>query len=180
MPRLFHFSDDPSIEVFEPRPVTVASARPPGQEWQNGPLVWAVGEWYQPAYLFPRDCPRILLWPTAETTPADREQWMGQHECRMFAHVEWAWLDRIRSAAIYRYEFDLEGFESIDTDPWMWVSRRPQTPIQRTEFVDLLGALRDADVELRLMLSLAPLRNAWDSTLHVSGIRLRNANGWGG
>src|SRR5580658_10748977 len=29
-PRLFHFSEDAAIEVFEPRPVTVAAERRPG------------------------------------------------------------------------------------------------------------------------------------------------------
>ena len=42
--RLFHFSDDPSIEEFVPRSVLVPSERPPGQDWLNGPLVWAVNE----------------------------------------------------------------------------------------------------------------------------------------
>ena len=65
--RLFHFSEDPSIEEFVPRPVRVPSARPPGQDWLNGPLVWAVSEDRQATYLFPRDCPRILLWPTEHT-----------------------------------------------------------------------------------------------------------------
>jgi hypothetical protein len=38
--RLFHFSDDPSINLFTPRPVRVPSSRRPGMEWLNGPLVW--------------------------------------------------------------------------------------------------------------------------------------------
>ena len=32
IPTLFHFSEDPTIEVFEPRPVRVPSARPPGRD----------------------------------------------------------------------------------------------------------------------------------------------------
>ncbi len=43
---------------------------------------------------------------------------------------------------------------------------------------DLVEALRVAGVELRLMPSLAPLFGAWESTIHFSGIRLRNAVGW--
>ena len=57
--RLYHFSDDPSITRFVPRPVLVPATRPPGSDWLNGPLVWAIDEWHQPMYLFPRDCPRI-------------------------------------------------------------------------------------------------------------------------
>jgi len=50
--RLFHFSEDDSIETFEPRPVEVPSDRAAGQEWLNGPLVWAVEENFQATYLF--------------------------------------------------------------------------------------------------------------------------------
>jgi hypothetical protein len=81
--RLFHFSDDPAITIFEPRPVRVASKRPPGREWLNGPLVWAIDEWHQPMYLFPRDCPRILIWPTERTTAEDRRRYWGAGSARM-------------------------------------------------------------------------------------------------
>src|SRR5580692_5650473 len=76
-PRLFHFSDDPAIAVFTPRPVRVPAERGPGREWLNGPLVWAIDEPRQPMYLFPRDCPRILLWLTPQTTEADKALWWG-------------------------------------------------------------------------------------------------------
>ena len=42
--RLFHFSDDPDISEFVPRPVLIPSQRPAGREWLNGPLVWAIEE----------------------------------------------------------------------------------------------------------------------------------------
>ncbi len=38
--RLFHFSDDPGIGTFLPRPVGVAAARPAGREW----LGWATSQ----------------------------------------------------------------------------------------------------------------------------------------
>ena len=83
--RLFHFSDDPDIAQFEPRPVRVPVERPAGREWLNGPLVWAIDDWHQPLYLFPRECPRILLWPTSRTTKQDRLRWMGDISARMVA-----------------------------------------------------------------------------------------------
>ena len=43
---------------------------------------------------------------------------------------------------------------------------------------DLFEALRAASVELRLLERLTPLRGVWDTTLHASGIRLRNARDW--
>jgi hypothetical protein len=73
-PRLFHFSEDATIESFVPRSVEVPTPRPPGDEWLNDPLVWAVTEDKQATYLFPRDCPRIVLWLTPTTTPYDTEK----------------------------------------------------------------------------------------------------------
>lgn len=177
IPTLYHFSDRPSIARFDPRPVSVPAERPPGMEWLNGPLVWAVSADRQATYLFPRDCPRILVWLTDTTTPEDRALWWGARSCSMLAHVEWSWLERIRSSTLYRYELLAEGFEDVEGS-WMWVSREPVEPVEVTTIPDLLSALEEASVELRMMSSLVPLRDAWSSSLHVSGIRLRNAQGW--
>lgn len=175
--RLFHFSDDPDIASFRPRPVAVPSRRPPGREWLNGPLVWAIDEPHQPMYLFPRDCPRILLWPRADTTADDLDTWFGGRTCRMIAHVEQAWVERLQQATLYRYELPWDGFESLD-DAGMWVSRREVTPIGMDAIRDLPAALRADNVELRVMESLTPLGDVWSTSLHASGIRLRNAEGW--
>jgi hypothetical protein len=75
--RLFHFSEDPAIAHFDPRPVRVPVERPSGKEWLSGPLVWAIDEAHGFLYLFPRECPRVLLWPTPATTEADRERWLA-------------------------------------------------------------------------------------------------------
>lgn len=175
--RLFHFSDDPSIESFLPRPVRVPSARPSGQEWLNGPLVWAVTEQRQATYLFPRDCPRVLVWPTSETTEADLAAWWGDRTCRMIAHVEWAWLERIRTGRLYRYELPADSFEALE-EGWTWTSRHPVIPLRMEPCGNLLDALAGEEVELRVMPSLRPLRDLWSTSLHVSGIRLRHAQDW--
>src|SRR5215469_4482058 len=106
--RLFHFSEDPRIALFEPQPVRIASERTPGMEWLNGPLVWAIDEAHQPLYLFPRDCPRILLWRLPGTTTADARRWLGDSPARMVAHVEAAWLERLKTARLCRYELPAE------------------------------------------------------------------------
>ena len=173
--RLFHFSDDPGIARFEPRPVRVSSARVPGREWLNGPLVWAIEEARQAMYLFPRDCPRILVWPKATTTAQDRAAWLGQGS--QAAYVEARWLTALRAARIYRYELPTDSFESLD-DAGMWVSRTPVTPLAREQLSDLPGVLRTLGVDLRVVESLTPLRGLWETSLHASGIRLRNAVGW--
>ena len=177
-PQLFHFSEDPTIGVFEPRPVRVPAERPAGREWLNGALVWAIDERRQPMYFFPRDCPRILLWTTPSTTEADRERWWkGGRNRSALAHVEAAWLDRLRTTPIYRYRFAPDTFEDLD-DAGMWVSRTTVIPLAVEPVGDLLAALAAADVELLVMPDLLPLKGVWDSTIYASGIRLRNAQRW--
>jgi len=175
--RLFHFSDDPVIGLFQPRPVRVPSRRPPGREWLNGPLVWAIDEPHQPMYLFPRDCPRILLWWKPDTSEEDSARWFGDRACRMLAYIENAWQERVARAILYRYEFADEGFEDLG-DAGMWVSRESVAPLAVTRIDDLAAELGTQGVELIAVESLLPFREVWSTTLHASGLRLRNASGW--
>ncbi|MGF6226803.1 hypothetical protein QFZ27_000758 [Inquilinus ginsengisoli] len=177
MVRLFHFSDDPAIERFEPRPVRVPSDRPAGREWLNGRLVWAIDDAHQMLYLFPRDCPRILAWATPQSSAADRKRWLGPGEPRAVAFIEAAWIDRLRSAMIHRYDLPAATFRSIE-DARMWVSEAPVVPFGRVALAGLDGELARRGVDLRIVDSLAPLAALWDSSLHVSGIRLRNSATW--
>jgi hypothetical protein len=177
--QLFHFSEDPSIELFSPRPVRVPAERPPGRDWLNGPLVWAIDEARQPMYFFPRDCPRIMLWRKPRTTEADLDRWWrGDRRRRMQAHVEAAWLPRMKTTPIYRYRFAPDTFEDLD-DAGMWVSRQVVTPRAVEPVGDLIAALEAAEVDLHVMPDLLPLKGVWESSLHASGVRLRNAARWG-
>jgi len=169
---LFHFSEESGIAKFEPRP--------PLEHPDQPAAVWAVDAEHAWTYLFPRDCPRILLWPIASTTMQDRERWLGQADSGRVACIEWSWLERLRSTTLYRYRMPAEAFQALESEDvaWMFTSRDVLTPLAIERLHDLESALRDAGVELRLMPSLTPLRKAWASTMHVSGIRLRNAEGW--
>jgi hypothetical protein len=175
--RLFHSSDDPNIAIFKPRPARVPSTRPQGKEWLNGPLVWAIDEAHEPMYLFPRDCPRILVWPVTSTSAPDRQQWFPDGTPRVIAHIELRWLERLRAETLVRYGLPPDTFEDLD-DAGMWVSRQPVVPLACTVLTDLPAELKKRDVELRILDSLLPLREVWNTTLHASGIRLRNAQGW--
>jgi hypothetical protein len=180
-PRLFHFSEDPAIEVFEPRPVRVASPRPPGLDWLNGPLVWAVDAWHAPMFFFPRDCPRILIWRTPQTSEADLDHWWrGDRRRRMQAHIEAAWLERVRAGKLYRYAFDPTAFERVEASggPGYHVARAAVRPLEVTPVGDLPAALEAAGAELHVMADMLPFNGAWLSSLHFSGSRLRNAVGW--
>jgi hypothetical protein len=84
----------------------------------------------------------------------------------------------MHTVPLFRYEFEPEGFECLSDDPWMFVSQEERRPTAMEPVGDLVQALLNEGVELRVMPSLLPLRNAWETTMHVSGIRLRNAVGW--
>lgn len=56
----------------------------------------------------------------------------------------------------------------------MWVSKKTIVPLEKLAYSDLPKRLLENDVELRVIPTLKVLKDAWDSTLHVSGIRLRN------
>lgn len=178
MKRLFHFSDDPEIDIFNPRPLRVAVDRGPDCEWLNGSLVWATDEAHSLLYLFPRECPRIVIWPTSETTESDRRAWFGSTQCRAIAYIEEDWLDRVRSTVLFRYLMPPGTFEDID-DVGMWVSRSPVVPLGMDRLTNLNFQLAAEGVELRSLPLLSPLKPVWQTTLHASGIRTRNAKEWG-
>lgn len=170
-PALYHFSEDPHIVVFAPhRAQTSASSRS---------LVWAIDAWHAPMYCVPRQCPRACFWPGPDTTAEDRERWFGGVQARMVIMVESAWLERIRAATLYRYAMPPTTFRLLDATAGHWVSDETVMPLGVEPVGDLLAALADAEVELRVTPSLLPL---WSrvirSTLAFSGTRLRNAQGY--
>ena len=177
--RLFHYSDNGFIDTFVPRPVRTPSPRKVGFDWLNGPLVWAIDEWHQPMYLFPRECPRILMWRTKETTTHDIKYFFNDPNARMVAYIEKSWAATLGSESLFRYEFPISSFKTL-SDAGMWVSEDSVIPIEKTHIENLPDKLRSANVELRLLDTLTPLRGARNSSLHVSGIRLRNAKNWNG
>ena len=178
-PPLFHFSDDGKIDRFVPRRVRQPTSRKPGFEWLNEPLVWAIDAIHQQLYLFPRECPRIVIWAHDASDPADRIRWMGNPALtgRAVAFIEKAWADRFGNSWIYRYELPRTSFESIE-DAGMHVSRSSVVPMSCQKIENLAEALKVTQTELRIVDSLSPLRGVWDSTLNASGIRLRNASDW--
>lgn len=172
--RLFHFSDDGTIPLFQPRPVRVPVERPKGLGWLNGALVWAVDEWHQPMYMFPRECPRILLWREENTTDRDAKKYFGTSKARMLAYVERGWEAVLAEEIVYRYELPCHTFTSLN-DAGMWVSEQTIYPVEKCAYSELPKRLLESKVELRVIPYLKVLKDAWDSSLHVSGIRLRNA-----
>jgi hypothetical protein len=98
----------------------------------------------------------------------------------MVIGVETQWLERIRSTQLYRYAMPEASFTLGDATAGHWVSREIIEPLSVEPVGDLLTALADAGVELRITPGLIDLwRRVIASTMEFSGTRLRNADGFG-
>lgn len=169
---LYHFSEDPDIRAFEPH-IAPTSLN------QDDALVWAIDEWHAPMYYVPRQCPRACFWPGERTTPDDRKRWFGGIDARMVIAVESKWLPAIRETTLYRYTMPDDTFRMNDATAGHYVSNETVEPLSVEPVGDLLQAMVDADVELRVTPRLVDLwKRTIESTLEFSGTRLRNADGW--
>ena len=93
------------------------------------------------------------------------------------AYIEQRWAPVLRRTTLYRYELPSKTFEPLH-DAGMWVSRRAVRPLATRAIENLPHRLEEEDVELRALERLTTLRDVWETTLHASGVRLRNAQGW--
>jgi hypothetical protein len=161
---LFHVSEESRIERFEPR----------ASEYTAEPVVWAIDADRLRNYLVPRECPRVTYYAGPETAEADVERFLGSTPA--VVAVESGWLDRLRSCRLYCYHLPPETFECLDECAGYFVSRVPVVPALVEVFDDPIAELARRGVELRLVPSLWPLRDAVvASTLQFSLIRMRNA-----
>lgn len=167
---LYHVSDRPDIVRFEPRP-------PPSRDaGVDDPVVWAISDSLLHNYLLPRDCPRVTFYAGPRTLPEDSDRLLAGVTARHVVAVEHGWLERIRTATLWVYALPSRTFALVDSGAGYFVSRHPVTPVRVTEVGDVLGALVARDIELRLVPSLWPLRDAVHaSTLAYSFIRMRHA-----
>jgi hypothetical protein len=164
---LYHFSEDPAIERFRPHvPVTNPDHRPG---------VWAIDADHAPIYWFPRDCPRVTAWPrNAAERVAFEAAWVTT-AARVHV-IEHAWLARLSTATVYRYELPADAFEPWADASGQWFATVEVRPVDVTPVTDLLGLHATAGIELRIVPSLWPLHDLavsdrWD----FSVVRMRNA-----
>jgi hypothetical protein len=138
------------------------------------PVVWAIHASRLQNYLLPRDCPRVTYYAGPQTAPADVERYLGSSPG--VVAFERAWLDRVRACRLYCYHLPEAGFTCVDECAGYYVSRETVVPARVQIVDDLLGALCDRGVEVRILPSLWALRDAVvASTLAFSVIRMRNA-----
>jgi Family of unknown function (DUF6886) len=171
---LHHYSEEAEIALFRPHVARTSV--------EQEALVWAIDDWHAPMYYFPRDCPRACFWAGERTTAEDRERWLHGLEPRFVIAVEASWVARIRDTVLYRYHMPPATFTPRGDDSGHHVSREIVAPLRVERMPDVLGAIIGDGVELRVVDRLGPLwrRIHWDSTLHFSGTRLRNALGYPG
>jgi hypothetical protein len=161
---LFHVSEQPGIEEFEPRQATAT----------DEPLVWAIDDEHLRNYLVPRDCPRVTYAAGPRTTEDDRERFLGSSAAVLA--IETGWLERVRSCRLHCYHLPADSFELADECAGYFVSRVPVRPLRVQIIDDALSAVLMRGVELRVQPSLWALRDAViASTLAFSIIRWRNA-----
>ena len=164
-PALWHVSEDPAIERFEPHVAATAASREP--------RVWAVDTRHLPLYWFPRDCPRGTFWATSRTTAGDAALLGGERRVHV---VEEGWLPAMRTTRVIAYRLPEASFTPDPEVGGYWLSREPVDPVGRVELGDLVARHEQAGIELRAVDNLWPIWNrVAASTLEFSGIRLHNA-----
>ncbi len=169
--RLFHVSDNPEIEIFNPRQVP---SQPDSR--LQGKVVWAVDEEHLPHYLLPRDCPRVCFARNDTSSAQDVARYLADPPQSRVIAVEWDWLENIRAAELSVYEFPVETFKLIDTCAGYFISQDSVVPLSVHHVSDAMAELRGYGVELRFMHDLWRLHdNVASSSLDFSMIRMRNA-----
>ncbi len=163
----FHFSEDGGITRFVPHvPRTNLSA---------AAAVWALDEAHSPLYWFPRDCPRVAVWPRNDREAEAFGSAFATNSRRV--HVtERAWEQRMKSCHLYRYTFDPAPFAPWPDADGQYIATEPVTPVAVEDVGNLFEAHRAAHIDLRLVDDLTEwralaLQGPWDFSI----VRYHNA-----
>ena len=166
--RLFHVSEEPGIERFEPR----AHASHP----HLGPGVWAVDETHLRNYLLPRDCPRVTFYAVQTSSISDIETYLDGDPLKAVVSVEEGWLERIETTTLSLYEMPADKFKVHDEGAGHFRSEGPIIPQHVLNVKDLPQMIIGRGAEFRTLPLLWPLFDLIvPSTLQFSMIRMRNA-----
>ena len=169
---LYHVSEESGITMFEPR------IPPSPDSGITYPVVWAVEDARLHNFLLPRDCPRVTFYPGPSSDERDVRALMGPpgSSAKAVVAIESAWLSRVRETSLYLYRMPLDGFELTDATAGYWIKTQRVSPLDVMQVRDCMQAIVERDVELRIVPSLWPLRDAVvKSSLSFSCIRMRNA-----
>ena len=159
---LWHVSEDSAISRFEPRR---------GSDGLS--LIWAVDTRQLPLYWFPRDCPRGTFRADSDTTPPDRQAFLG-NATRIHA-IQQDWVEQFDRAELVAYRMPEEAFAPHPEVGGYWVSDAPVEPVGTHNLRDLRSLHAEAEIPLRIVPDLSALwQRVIRSSLEFSGMRLRN------
>lgn len=150
--RLFHFSEEKSIERFVPRIKANRTNMPP--------VVWAIDEEHEFTFFFPRKCPRIVYTRSDGITEADNQLFFGLTSSKIVITVETGWYDRIKQVSLYRYELPADSFQLFDKTAGYYISTETITPLAVHLLTNPLDLLMAKGIEVRFTANLHPLREA--------------------
>jgi hypothetical protein len=170
--RLFHVSEDARIRTFVPRP------SPSQFDAIRKEVVFAISERLLHNYLLPRDCPRVCYYAGSQTSPEDRQAFLGQFSASFVIAVENRWIKTIERTTLFLYEFPAQDFWLLDENAGYYISEKTIVPVSVRPIYNILEEMLKRDVELRFMPSINELSEAVShSSLNFSLIRMRNSNG---
>ena len=168
--RLFHVSEQPDIQVFQPRIPTRKELD------QTTGLVWAMDEAHLPNYLTPRECPRVAYHVGSHTTPEDRKRFFTSSGLSYGLVLEGRWFPAMERTTSYLYEFDPRDFVLQDAVAGYYVAKTTQIPLKRCALTGLFQELVRRKVEVRLVDNLWEMADAvMASTLQWSLCKMGNA-----
>lgn len=143
--RLFHVSEEPDIQLFEPRKHSRNDLD------KDLKLVWAIDELRVPNFLTPRNCPRIAYHIGENTTSHDIAKYFSSATISHTLIIENKWFVPMKETTLYLYEFDPSGFELQDPIAGYYVATSLQKPIAKHKVDDLFAALFERNVEIRIV-----------------------------
>lgn len=168
--RLFHISEEPAIEIFEPRP------SPSDFAAITSNVVFAISGELLHNYLLPRQCPRVTYYQIPGTSAADQMEFFGSSSADFIITVPSDWYESIKTTHLYCYEFAADNFSLLDECAGYYISQQPQKPIGLRAIADPIAEILSRNAELRFSPAILPLAAAVKkSTLGFSLIRMHNA-----
>lgn len=168
--RLFHVSEEPNINIFEPRlPKRKDLDRSVG-------LVWAIDEARLPNFLTPRDCPRVAYHVDCNTIDSDKKRFFSSSGISYAIVLESKWYQVMKNTTLYLYEFSMDDFVLQDDIAGYYVATKTQYPIEKYVLTDLLDELLMRSIEVRFVDNLWEIADTVKkSTLNWSLCRMANA-----
>lgn len=168
--RFFHVSEEPNINIFEPRTPTRQDLD------QNIKLVWAITEERLVNFLTPRDCPRVTFYAKENSSKDDIEKYIRKSNIQAVIAIEQKWFQKMLNTTLYLYEFDSSNFQLQDHTAGYYVSKKTEIPTRVTKIENLFQALFERNIELCIVPNLWDLfDNITTSTLGYSMCRMKNA-----